>query len=87
MNQIQDYPLDLSLPKKRNPEVNTKSKYNPSTDSFFPKRRCGKQLLACEICLKKFDRPSLLKRHARTHTGMSKKYFFRIRFKRILQIR
>jgi uncharacterized Zn-finger protein len=46
---------------------------------IMPKTRAAKgerSLLPCEVCRKKFDRPSLLKRHMRTHTGNFYPWFF-----------
>ena len=40
----------------------------PAVSSLL--RRKEKTWLPCEFCGKKFDRPSLLKRHMRTHTGL-----------------
>ena len=35
-----------------------------------------RRMWQCEMCPKAFDRPSLLTRHVRTHTGNRSNYFF-----------
>lgn len=52
----QDVPLDLSC-------------RGPEKEIHFENSSKFQKCLPCQMCGKNFDRPSLLKRHLRTHTG------------------
>lgn len=74
IQMYQELPLDLSMPKKRlarlfHIDIFRSLNNFYSGDRFRKVTEIKKSSLRCDVCLKHFDRPSLLKRHYRTHTG------------------
>merc|ERR1712226_815742 len=69
----QDSPLDLSSSGDRSSssedEHPTPIKTQNSKEEKRAKARLSKKTIPCPHCGKMFDRPSLLERHVRTHTG------------------
>lgn len=70
--EVVEGPLDLSLHRPRPTALGANGAARTRGSSPASRTRLRRPLLQCRFCGKSFDRPSLLKRHLRTHTGRSK---------------
>lgn len=71
MEPAQEHPLDLTTIVKLHPKIahSVNGKLLGAAAATMQRKTVRKSPLSCAICSKLFDRPSLLKRHFRSHTG------------------
>ncbi len=79
MSFMIDQILASSSTNKSRPPLHslTNTLINVSSSTLTNQKK-ERRMWQCEMCPKAFDRPSLLTRHIRTHTGIKDQIIFRI---------